>query len=795
MRKTAFLMAAALLVFSLHGTALYAARGKAGPHRAGRYVEGELLVKYKSSVSTRSRALHMGSVGASLIRNLGYPGIEQVKLPSGLPVEEGAALFSQSPDVEYAEPNYIIKAAATPNDPRFGELWGLARINAPPAWDMTTGSASVIIAVIDSGVAYDHPDLIANMWTNTGETSCTNFVDDDGNGYIDDCLGWDFVQGDKDPMDINGHGTHVAGTIGAVGNNGTGVTGVNWSVSIMPVRSLDSSGTGDTAGAIRAINYARDNGARVINCSWGSYYFSQSLKAAIDAAPGVLFVCAAGNDGADTDRTPHYPSGYGSANIISVAATDTADVITNFSNFGAASVDVGAPGGSSIKTDPGILSTMPARETIWSDNFDDGNISDWVTGGFPDTWGVDSGISNSGSYSLSDSPVGFYLDYTNSWARAPAQSLLGESGCAVSYSINYHLEDFFDFLCVEASTDGSLFTTLGGGCFTGYSGGQWDEYTDDLTSFDDKGQVYVWYRLVSDFSVAYDGVYIDDVSINCTSSNYTASDYKEMRGTSMAAPHVSGIAGLMLDNPATSGFSPAELKHAIMFSADPVNSLAGKAASGGRASAFGALNTTDLSVLPPLPPSDLEVIPGMIAVLGWKDNSTDEVGFIVERAAGVGGPFVPIAYLPPGSVNHLDPGFTRGVTYYYRVRAYNANGESPYSRPASAFVPEPEDEIPGCFIATAAYGSSLAPEVRVLRRFRDERLMASAAGRYLVRLYYRHSPPLARIIRERPALRAASRALLTPVVYAVKYPHAALMGALLALALGGVAIKKKRRKN
>jgi hypothetical protein len=250
----------------------------------------------------------------------------------------------------------------------------------------------------------------------------------------------------------------------------------------------------------------------------------------------------------------------------------------------------------------------------------------------------------------------------------------------------------------------------------------------------------------------------------------------------------------MLDNPATSGFSPAELKHAVMFSADPVSSLAGKTASGGRANAWNALNA-DITTFPPLPPSDLEVVPGMIAVLAWKDNSPDEDGFIVERAAGAGGPFVPIASLPPGSGNHLDPGFTRGVTYYYRVKAYNAKGQSPYTRPASSFVPDPVDEITGCFIATAAYGSSLAPEVRALRRFRDERLMRSAPGRHLVGLYYRYSPPLAEIIRERPALRRASRALLTPVVYAVKYPHAALTAVLLALVFAGAAIKKKRREN
>ena len=241
-------------------------------------------------------------------------------------------------------------------------MWGLhntgqtggtsdADIDAPEAWDISTGSVSVVIAVVDSGVDYTHPDLDANIWVNTGETSCTDGIDNDGNGYIDDCRGWDFVNNDNNPMDDNDHGTHVSGTIAAEGNNGIGVTGVNWTAKIMPLKFLNKKGSGTTADAIEAILYANANGAHVINNSWGGGAFSQALKDAIDASPAVV-VCAAGNDGVDNDATPHYPSSYTSVNLLSVAATDDTDILATFSNYGVTSVDLGAPGVSIYSTIP-----------------------------------------------------------------------------------------------------------------------------------------------------------------------------------------------------------------------------------------------------------------------------------------------------------------------------------------------------------------------------------------------------------------------------------------------------------
>ena len=244
-----------------------------------------------------------------------------------------------------------------PTDPLFANQWDFhntgqtggtfdADIDAPEAWDVTTGTGSTIVAVIDTGVDYLHPDLAANIWVNQDELP-GNGIDDDGNGYVDDIRGYDFYNNDNNPLDDHGHGTHVAGTIGAVGNNGVGVAGVNWDVQIMPLKFLGADGSGTTSDAIEAIRYAIDNGAHISNNSWGGDPFSQSLYNAIRDARDVghIFVAAAGNGnfigfGLDNDATPFYPAGYDLDNIVAVAATDHNDDIAIFSNYGATTVDL-----------------------------------------------------------------------------------------------------------------------------------------------------------------------------------------------------------------------------------------------------------------------------------------------------------------------------------------------------------------------------------------------------------------------------------------------------------------------
>ena len=325
----------------------------AGPE----FVPGEVLVAFWPGVG-RNRAEAIGrGLGATEIKVFSQIGVHHWRLPPGLGVAQAVQVLSRNPNVRFAEANYILHIDNIPNDPRMGDLWGLhnigqtggtpdADIDAPEAWDIQTGSPDIVVGVIDTGIDYLHEDLTANIWVNSGEIA-GNGIDDDGNGFIDDVMGWDFVNEDNDPMDDNGHGSHTAGTIGAVGDNGIGVTGVNWTVQLMPVKCFDSGGRGATDDIIEAILYAAsfEDGSgnkivRITNNSWGGGRRSKAMQDAI-AASGALFVASAGNSGSSKKQ---YPTGYDLDNIISVAATDHNDELASFSNFGSAWVDLAAPG-------------------------------------------------------------------------------------------------------------------------------------------------------------------------------------------------------------------------------------------------------------------------------------------------------------------------------------------------------------------------------------------------------------------------------------------------------------------
>jgi len=309
--------------------------------------DDEILVKFRGGASEESgKNLHRKH-GAEKLREFPPLRLHHLKLKKGMSVDEAIELYRADPDVEYAEPNFLYTIQAQPNDPRFGELWGLrntgqtggtsgADIKATAAWDITTGSSDVVVAIIDTGIDYTHPDLAPNIWVNAGV---------------------DMVNQDGDPFDDHGHGTHVAGTIGAVGNNGTGVAGINWNVKLTACKFLGASGSGSTDAAIQCLQYIKslkDAGANIVatNNSWGGGSYSQALYDAINAQRDILFIASAGNSGADTDTMPQYPAGYNLPNVISVAATDNNDSKALFSNYGRRTVHVSAPG---VK----IFSTLP----------------------------------------------------------------------------------------------------------------------------------------------------------------------------------------------------------------------------------------------------------------------------------------------------------------------------------------------------------------------------------------------------------------------------------------------------
>ncbi|MCH7884653.1 MAG: S8 family serine peptidase [Planctomycetes bacterium] len=325
-----------------------------------------LLVRFKQAASVAGNgAVERIRPGHRVVRPVrAVANLLVVEVPSGT-VQEALASYRADPNVLYAEPDFVVHTTAVPNDPGFSFLWGLQNagqtVNGDPGtagadvgvtagWDVWTGGVGFRIAVIDTGIDLNHPDLRANLWINFLEIP-GNGIDDDGNGWVDDVYGFNTVAGSGDPMDTVGHGTHIAGTIGAVSNNGLGVAGLNWHCKLVALKFTNEEGEGFISDAITALQYVIDNGIKVSNNSWGCYEcFSQALYDTIAAsqAIGHVFVAAAGNGifglGVDTDLFPFYPASFDLPNVIAVAATDNDDRKAKFSNFGRLSIDIGAPG-------------------------------------------------------------------------------------------------------------------------------------------------------------------------------------------------------------------------------------------------------------------------------------------------------------------------------------------------------------------------------------------------------------------------------------------------------------------
>ncbi len=792
----------------LHGYDGLSSASSGGGNIPFPYVPGEVLVKWKENASIRSIRSLKSAMGLTATKTFHTIKVHKGRIPPSMRIEEALAILRGNPLVEYAEPNYIVRALATfpndppfdPGDPNYGKLWGLhntgqpvngipgtsdADIDAPEAWDIHTGSSDVVIAVIDTGVAYNHPDLDdgtqRNIWINDVELNGILGFDDDGNGYVDDVRGWDFVGEDNDPTDYHFHGTHVSGTIAAIGNNATGITGVNWLASIMPLRIFGVSGYGDTAKAIEAITYAADNGARVINASWGGGDFSQALYDAISYAndTGCLFVAAAGNGGDDgigddNDQDPFYPASYDLPNIISVAATDHNDNLASFSNYGATSVDVGAPGVN-------ILSSIvfrgidPTVNTLLSEDFEPvvvgsggggggcfiataafgsplenhvqalrdfrdrhlltgsigkafaslyytvsppiadfiaknrvlraatrvglypvaglryiaihlGNtgseLASWTHWGTNDSWELTEPISVSPTHSLADSPSGNYLSNTDSYVTHTTSFNLVDKYAVLEYQARYSLASG-DYLYVGATINGfgflQLYSVTLDGRLSGSSGGLFEHHTNNISPFGDlSNDINLGFQLSSDDSSEEDGVYIDDFVVTAQDWVITGYSYWQFDGTSMAAPHVAGLAGLILAR--YPGITLDELKDRMLNGVDVVAGLNGRVLTNGRINAYKSLAL-------PVGPTNLTAtkVSSTQIDLNWSDNSDpafNEDGFRIERKTGISGNYSEIDTVPQDVTTYSDI-LGGGGTYYYRVRAYNSSGNSSYSNEAN----------------------------------------------------------------------------------------------------------------
>lgn len=582
------------------------------------YVPGEVLVRFKPSAKGATIQSIHSRLKSTVLAGRGGK-IERVRIEEGLTVKQAVDAYLEDHAVGYAQPNFIYHTNSIPNDSSFDQLWGLhntgqvvngtegtrdADIDAPEAWDIATGATATIVAVIDTGVDLTHPDLAANIWRNPGETSCSDGVDDDGNGYVDDCLGWDFWANDNDPSDYNGHGTEVAGIIGAVGNNSRGLAGVNWDARIMALRAGGVSGSLNTFAIIQAIDYAISKNARVINCSWGNYDYDGLLYEAFRAgeSAGVLFVTVAGNGGANVDVTPYNPASYDLPNIIAVAATDQNDNLASFSNFGPISVDVAAPGVNIYGTIPSFGYGAPA--VVYSTNFDSDTAGSlpvgWSSGGTPNTWMVNNASAYSLPNSLEDSPEGDYLNNTVSMVSYATPIIpVKDHRYTLNFRVRADLEPFIDFLYLIAYQDQLNFLP------EFRTGSTLDSFVSDSADYtygaDLFTKFYLGFGLYAGSIITYDGVYLDDISLTMEPIFILSHTYGYNDGTSFACSYVTGLAALIWSQ--RIGLTATQVKDLIVSNVDVLDSLRLEGgdylvSSEGRINAYKALDGVLATLLP-----------------------------------------------------------------------------------------------------------------------------------------------------------------------------------------------------
>jgi subtilisin family serine protease len=550
--------------------------GKARSPALG-HAKGEVLVKFKrGDLTPGSRASEMAdSLAAARL----FTGLSrrrgQVYLhvtSSVFSTDELLDIYRSDARVQSVSPNYARGPHRSSDDPYFDRLWGLRNINAAQAWNISTGDADVVVAVIDSGVYYDHDDLFSNMWQNLGEVP-GNGIDDDGNGYVDDVYGYDFAAdhsggNDSDPMDMETHGSHVAGTAAAVGNNGIGITGVAWNAKIMALKGMRPDGFLYDSDTMEAIEYAivmKERGVNVvvINASYGGTDGDQTdpIKDIIAEAgqAGIVFVAAAGNEGVDNDLTPQYPASYDTPNIIAVAASDPFDDLATFSNFGASSVELAAPGERIFSTISGsgeYAAVSSGGTKYMAVPFEYAAYTSGLTGtvhdsgkGYPEQFppAVSGNIALIERGSRDDNPF-FFSEKVQNAMNAGAVAVI-----------------------IYNDVPGLDRVTLG-------SAGEWTPAV---------------------FISQADGLYLASLGTpTVTVVNDLVFGYQLSDGTSMAAPHVSGAIAVLA---AAFPFESVSRRiNRILEGAEPLDALSGKVLTGGRLNLYNSLRRNRMVNLAPI---------------------------------------------------------------------------------------------------------------------------------------------------------------------------------------------------
>lgn len=508
-------------------------------------------------------------------------------------VSQAVARLSQDPTVDSVQPDFIYRISATvPNDPSYSKLWGLKNtaqtilsehasqslytggnpgtsgrdMSLETAWDRTTDCSAVVVAVIDTGIKLDHEDLEDNLWPSMTSQ----------NGY-------DFYNSDTDPTDDEGHGTHVAGTIGARGNNAIGTSGVCWRVQLMAIKALGADGSGSTSTIIQGVNYAVANGAQIINMSLGGGGFDSAFQSAINAAgaAGVLVVVAAGNDGRNNSTSPTYPCNFTTANLICVGAVDQQFSMASFSNYSTTHVDIGAPGtniwSSAINGFQSSLS-IPLDPADWTLT----NAGFGITGGYLQTPANWNGTTNS------------YLANADDTAFTTSSfDMSGTNGGSAIVKLRGASQSSFDFLNFYAvASDGNPTTHPNGvlvDSISGSSGGALATLPFDLSTCAGEADCSIAFNFTSNATTQNFGFRIESVEIDRTTSSTRG--LESLNGTSMAAPHVAGLAALIkANNPL---FTATDIKNAILNTGTRMTPLVSRFGKGSVVNAAAAVNYVD----------------------------------------------------------------------------------------------------------------------------------------------------------------------------------------------------------